>query len=233
MSKEKISIEKKRLDVDLWIIVLVTFGVYICYAMTGNQLTAYVKDSEISVVPRLLLNAVVQFGVAGAGITIVCLLRREKFTQFGLRKKNLIKAIFWTIISFIPYICCGCFMGQFDGWKPFSILITKDVLTSGIPFSIIGLAIIILVWGFFEGFNYVVICDKINKRYPSKNQWIDYGAAMCAIVCVLFHPISTTLFGIIEIITTVIAIYGMLIAKKKTDNAWGCVFAFCLIWNAI
>ena len=39
--------------------------------------------------------------------------------------------------------------------------------------------------------------------------------------------------GIIEIITTFIAIYGMLLVKKKTGNAWGCVFAFCLIWNAM
>ena len=35
------------------------------------------------------------------------------------------------------------------------------------------------------------------------------------------------------LITTFIAIYGMLIVKKKTGNAWGCVLAFCFIWNAL
>ena len=106
-------------------------------------------------------------------------------------------------------------------------------MNSGIPFSIIGMAIIILVWGFFEGFNYAVICEKINIRYPSKNKWLDSGAITCAIICILFHPLSILFWGIVELITTFIAIYGMLIVKKQTGNAWVCIFAFCFIWNAI
>ena len=89
------------------------------------------------------------------------------------------------------------------------------------------------VWGFFEGFNYAVVCEKIDRRYPSKKKWLDYGALTCAIICILLHPFSTSFWGIVEIITTFIAIYGMLIVRKKTGNAWGCVFAFCFIWNAI
>ena len=84
-----------------------------------------------------------------------------------------------------------------------------------------------------EGFNYVVICDKINRRYSCKNQWLDYGAITCAVVGVLFHPLSISFWGIVEMLTTFLAIYGMLIVKKKTGNAWGCVFAFCFIWNAL
>lgn len=100
-------------------------------------------------------------------------------------------------------------------------------------YSIIGMALIIAVWGFFEGFNYAVISEKINRRYPSKNQWLDYGALTCGIVCILFHPISISFWGMIEIITTFAAVYGMLMVRKKTENAWGCVFAFCFIWNAL
>ena len=233
MRKPQLSAEQKRLDIDLWIIALVTLGVFLLYAALGNQLNDFVTDSSISVVPRLLLNAAVQFGIAGLGVTIVCILRKEKFTQFGLTRKNLFMAIIGTITCFIPLICCVCMSGQFNGYHPFRILVTDDVIASGIPFSIIGMALIIAVWGFFEGFNYVVICDKINGRYPSKNQWLDYGAITCAIVCVLFHPVSVSLWGIAEVIATFIAIYGMLIVKKKTGNAWGCVFAFCFIWNAI
>lgn len=36
-----------------------------------------------------------------------------------------------------------------------------------------------------------------------------------------------------QILTTFAAIYGMLIVRKLTGNAWGCIFAFCFIWNAI
>ena len=233
MAKQQLSAEQKRLDTDIWIIALVTLGVFLFYAITGKQLMSFVANSNISVVPRLLLNVGVQFGVAGLGITIVCILRKEKFTQFGLTRNNVFKAIIWTIICFVPSILYVFLSGQFNGYQPFSILITDDVIASGIPFSIIGMALIIVVWGFFEGFNYAVICEKINRRYPSKKKWLDYGAITCAIICILFHPFSTSFWGIVEMITTFIAIYGMLMVKKQTGNAWGCVFAFCFIWNAI
>lgn len=233
MAKQQLSAEQKRLDTDIWIIALVTLGVFLFYAATGKQLMSFVANINISVVPRLLLNAGVQFGVAGLGITIVCILRKEKFTHFGLTRKNVFKAIIWTIIYFVPSILYVFLSGQFNGYQPFSILITDDVIASGIPFSIIGMALIIVVWGFFEGFNYAVICEKINRRYPSKKKWLDYGAITCAIICILFHPFSTSFWGIVEMITTFIAIYGMLMVRKQTGNAWGCVFAFCFIWNAI
>lgn len=233
MARKQLTVTQKQLDTDIWIIALVTLGVFLCYAATGDQLMNFAKNSNISVIPRLLLSAGVQFGVAGLGITIVCILRKEKFTQFGLRKKNIGKAIAGTVICFIPSICYIFASGQFNGYQPFSIMITDDVLSIGIPLSILGMALIVTVWGFFAGFNYVVICERINKRYPTKNQWLDYGAITCAITCILVHPFSTSFWGIVEIITTFVAIYGMLIVKKKTENAWGCVFAFCFIWNAL
>lgn len=233
MTKQSLTTEQKRLDTDIWIISLVTFGVFIVYSIIGSQLMNFVKNSDISVIPRLLLNASVQFGVAGLGITIVCILRKEKFTQYGLTKKNIGKTIVGTVICFLPSVCYIIASGQFKGYQPFNILITGDVIASDIPISILGMALIVVVWGFFEGFNYAVICEKINRRYPSDNEWLDYGAITCAIICILFHPFSISFLGIIEIITTFVSIYGMLIVKKKTENAWGCVFAFCFIWNAL
>ena len=233
MAKQALTVDQKRLETDIWIIALVTLGVFAVYSITGTQLMDFVKNHEIAVMPRLLLNAVVQFGVAGLGISLVCIMRKERFSQFGLKTKNIGKSIIGTVLCFVPNIGYVLASGQYKGYRPFSILITKDVLSAGVPISIIGMAIIVVVWGFFEGFNYVVICDKINKRYPSVNQWIDYGAITCAIVCILFHTISISFWGIIEIITTFAAIYGMLIVKKKTGNAWGCIFAFLFIWNAI
>ena len=233
MAKQQLSAEQKRLEMDIWIIALVTLGVFLCYAAMGNQLRDFVTDSSISDIPRLLLNAAIQFGVAGLGITIVCILRKEKFTHYGLIRKNAFKAIIGTVICFIPSICCIFISGQFSGYQPFCIFVADDVIASGFPSSIVGMALIVVVWGFFEGFNYAVVCEKIDRRYPSKKKWLDYGAITCAIICILLHPFSTSFWGIIEIITTFIAIYGMLIVRKQTGNAWGCVFAFFFIWNAI
>jgi len=233
MAKKPLSLEQKRLDIDLWIIALVTLGVFFGYAIMGNQLMEYVKNSEIPVVPRLLVSAAVQFGVAGLGITSVCILRKEKFMQFGLKKQNAFKAIIGSVVCFIPSICYIVVSGQYEGYQPFNVLIANDVLRSGFPINSLGILLIAIVWGFFEGFNYAVIGDKLNSRYPSKNQWLDVGAIICAVICLLFHPFSLSFRGSIEIITTFISIYGMLLVKKKTQNAWGCVFVFCFIWNAL
>lgn len=53
----------------------------------------FIMNKNISILPRLLLNAGIQFGVAGLGITIVCILRKESFTSFGLIRKNIFKSI--------------------------------------------------------------------------------------------------------------------------------------------
>lgn len=233
MRKRSLTAEEKRLDTDLWIIGLVTLVAFLGYVATGERLMDFVTDGSLHVLPRLLVNAAVQFGVAGLGITIVCILRKESFTRFGLRKENTLRAVVGTVLCFAPLLCCIVASGQFHGYHPFTIMITADVLAGGLPLSLLGMALIAVVWGFFEGFNYAVISEKINCRYPSENFWLDYGAITCAVVCVLFHPMVFTPWGIVEMATSFAAIYGMLLVKKRTGNAWGCVFAFCFIWNAI
>ncbi|MDY2523197.1 hypothetical protein SOP64_10755, partial [Weissella confusa] len=110
---------------------------------------------------------------------------------------------------------------------------TKELLVSRFPSTVIGILITAIVWGFFEGFNYVVISDKINKRYPTNYLWLDWGAIFCAILCIVIHgAIGLTVESIVEMISIVLIIYGMLLVKKLTGNAWGCVFVFVFLWNA-
>ncbi len=231
--KKELTKNQKRLDADLWIIAIVTMLVFSIYAVTGNKLMAFCKDSSVSVWPRLFAAAAVEYGIAGLGITIVCLLRKESFVSFGLKKENLLKAIAGTILCFVPYILFVFLTGQFNGYSPLTVMVSDDLAKAGIVTFILGTLIIALVWGFFEGFNYAVICEIIDRRYPLANKYLSWGAMVCAFMCILFHPFSISFLGIIEIITTFIAIYGMLIVRKITGNSWGCVFAFLFIWNAL
>lgn len=234
MKKSKsLTLEQKRVDVDIWIILIATFGTFLLYTAFREPLMVYIADSKEPVPLRLFLNAAFQFGIAGLGIAIVCVLRREKLSRFGLVKKNAVKSIIGAVGCFIPYFIYIFGSGRYTGYQPFQILITQDVVRSRFPINVLGLLLIVLVWGFFEGINYAVISDKLNIRYPCKNKWLDIGAITCASVCILFHSLDFSLFGIIEMLTTYVAIYGMLMVKKQTYNAWGCVFVFCFIWNAI
>ena len=227
--EQQIKERKKKLTIDLWIIALVTIAVYIVYGVFGSRIMSFCKNSDISVWPRLLTAAALEFGIAGLGITIVGLMRKESFASFGLRWENAIKAVLWTIVFFLPYILFIFLSGQFEGYEPLSIMVTPDLHKAGIVATIIGTLVIAVVWGFFEGFNYVVICEKINRRFPVKTKFFDWGALVVSIMGILFHPMSFSIQGIIEIVTTFIAIYGMLQVRKVYKNAWGCVFAFLFI----
>ena len=231
--EQQIKERKKKLTIDLWIIALVTIAVYIVYGVFGSRIMSFCKNSDISVWPRLLMAAALEFGIAGLGITIVGLMRKESFASFGLRWENAIKAVLWTIVFFLPYILFIFLSGQFEGYEPLSIMVTPDLHKAGIVATIIGTLVIAVVWGFFEGFNYVVICEKINRRFPVKTKFFDWGALVVSIMGILFHPMSFSIQGIIEIVTTFIAIYGMLQVRKVYKNAWGGVFAFLFIWNAL
>ena len=233
-SKKKIlTAEQKRMDVNLWIIVLAIMAVYCTYAMIGKNLNTFFDDSSVSVWPRLFVSAAFEFGLAGFGISLVCIFRKIPFTSFGLKKENTVKAVLGTVLCFIPYIVYIVLTGQFEGYEPLSVMVTPDLHKAGVLATIIGTFVIAVVWGFFEGFNYAVIAEIVSKRYPSKSKFFDMGALVCALMGIMFHPIHFDALGMVDFATTFVALYGMLMIRKYTKNSWGCVFAFLFIWNAI
>ena len=232
-SKRTLTLEQKRLDANLWIIALATMAVYFAYGAIGKQLMAFCKDSSISVWPRLLASAGFEFGIAGLGITLVCIIRKIPFVNFGLKKENAAKAIVGTVLCFLPHIFYVIISGQFEGYEPLSVMVTPDLHKAGIFATILGTLIIAVVWGFFEGFNYAVIAQFVSERYPVKSKWFDPGALVCTLMGIMFHPVHFDALGIVDLITTFVALYGMLMIRKYTKNSWGCVFAFLFIWNAI
>jgi len=231
--KHNLTAEQKELDVNLWIIALITMAVFCLYGAFGSGIIAFCKDSSISVWPRLLAAAGLEFGIAGLGITVVCIFRKIPFTAFGLKKENTLKAIIGTVICFIPHIAYIVLSGQFDGYTPLSIMVTPDLHKAGILTTLVGTLLVAVVWGFFEGFNYAVIAEFVSKRYPTKSRIFDMGALVCTLMGILFHPMHFDALGIVDIVTTFVALYGMLMVRKYTKNSWGCVFAFLFIWNAI
>ena len=59
-------------------------------------------------------------------------------------------------------------------------------------------------------------------------------AIVSGLVCVLIPGmVGFDLYTIFEALTTFIIIYGMLIVKEKTTNAWGCILIFLYFCNAI
>jgi len=234
MSTNNNTAVSKKASMDLWIILIITFIVLGIYMVFGSEIDNFVTNSQYPILIRTICIAFVQFGVAGLGISVVCFLRKEKFTDFGLHKDKALQSILLSVLAFVPNIIFTWTIGEFNRYLPFHrVNITDSLFQSSLPEAILGMIFVAAAWGFFEGFNYVVITDKINSCMPSKLWWLDWGAVICAVMCILIHgAIGLTPEGIIEMFTTLIAIYGMLMARKYTGNAWGCVFVFLFLWNA-
>jgi hypothetical protein len=227
---------KKKLDVDLWIIAIVSVLILVVYSVWNKSINEIVYNSSINIVLRVLfIGGLFQFGLAGLGITIVSIFRKESFLIHGLTLKNALPAILLSALCCVPDFIHNIIIGNVHAWLPFyDVNTTAEVLSSGFPANVLGMLITAVCWGFFEGFNYVVISDKISERYPSKNKLWDWGAFVCAIMCIVIHGVvGVTPKEIIDMFCTMILIYGMLIVRKTTGNAWGCVLIFILYWNAL
>lgn len=236
---EPITKERKRqLSIDLILILVLSFLGLAGFGLLDQviNLNSFVADTSINIVWRVLVVAVFgQFATAGLGITVVCLIRKEKFRSFGLNTKNLLPTIVFSALCCVPEILFYWSQGTLLPWCPFrQVHTTAEVLSSAFPYNVLGMLITATAWGFFEGFNYVVIRDKISELWPSKYKWFDWGALICAIMCIIIHwMVGVTPDAILEMLATMILIYGMLIVRKVTGNAWGCVLIFCLYWNAV
>jgi len=234
MAKGKVTAADRRLDADLWIIAIVSVIVLATYMAFQSQILAVGKNDSINVLLRVGLGAAFQFGLAGLGVIIVCIMRKEPFTIHGLQAEGTVRSIAWSLLCFVPYIVSAVATGNVRSYLPFqSVLTTRDVLASGFPTNVVGILITAVAWGFFEAFTYVVIADKINTRFPTRNRWLNWGAIIGAVFCILIHgAVGVTAESVIEMIAITVIIYGMILVKTCTHNAWGPIFIFLFLWNA-
>jgi hypothetical protein len=227
--------DQRKESIDLWIIALTTLVVIILFALTQESLMSYISANENPILSRLILVAMIEFGTAGLGIILVMIFRKESFPSHGLKVKGSLTSIVGALLCCVPTLVFRFAIGSLDTYLPFKqVMTTKEVLISPFPVNVIGMLITALAWGFFEGFNYIVLSDKLNTRFPAKHFWLNTGAIVSAVFCILIHGVvGVTFEGFIEMAVTMFLIYGMVMVRELTGNAWGAVFVFLFFWNAI
>ena len=126
---------KKQLDTDLWIIAGVSLLVLVIYTVFGREIDNIAADTEIPIVLRVLfMGGIFQFGIAGLGITIVAIVRKERFSDHGLTRKHLLPAIALSALCCVPDLLYNLFAGNVHTWLPFSdVQTTAEALESGFP----------------------------------------------------------------------------------------------------
>ena len=225
----------KKADKDLNIILISMAIPLIVFIFYKDDIMGFCKDLSVNIWLRFIPLMLIQFGLAGLGCVIIMLYRKEHFRDYGLVKLRFLQTIILSMAVCIPAFIFMLVNNEVDLYLPLQgCLLTREFLSRTFPINVIGYGLTLLVWGFFEGFNYVVISKKINERYPGGRKHIIYGAIVCGMLCILIHGmIGFDLYTLFEALTTFVIVYGMLMIKEKTGNAWGCILIFILFWNAI
>ena len=223
--------DKRKYGVDILILAL---SVVVAFAFIGVFYLLIKADlKSLPILIQTLFGGFTEYVLLGLGITIVCIFRKESFRSFGLKREKLLITILLSALVCLPALLREVLQSETITYFPFQgVNFTRPILASGFPVNVIGMLIIITAWGFFEGFSYVVLYDRINKLLPAKNLFLNWGAIICGIFCLLIHIALGQTYGI-NGITTFIIIYGMLVVYRYTGNAWGCVLIYCFYWNAI
>ncbi len=227
-------LQKRKTLIDLIVICVITMIVLGIFITIQDTVEIFARDTGVHILLRTAVMALMQFCTAGLGIMLVMLIREESFISYGLRKANMLKSLVFCTLAFVPNIIFGLAAEQIDSYLPFqNVWMTSELRSGNFAIGAAGYLIIAVAWGFFEGFNYAVICEKINILLPVKNKWLNWGAIICGVMCILIHGmIGVTPENIIEMLTVFFAIYGMLVTKTVTGNAWGCIFVFVFLRNA-
>lgn len=233
--KQGLSSQQKEADQDLNILALLTFLPLIGFLTFQEPIVSFSRNPDHSLWMRLFVLALCQFSLAGLGSGAVLIYRKEGLQKYGLVGKEIFLTLLQTALITLPLLIFLIASGQVHSYLPFqSILLTKEVLASPFPFNFLGYLFISLIWGFWEGFNYVLIAQKINLRYPqNENRLWNLGAFVCALICLLVHGmIGFDFLSLFQEVTVFILIYGMLQVHRRTGNAWGCILIFFFLWNA-
>ena len=234
MNKEIKDIEQIKAKKDLKIIFLSLLIPVILYVIFEGSIMDFVKTSSLNVWIKCLPIILIQFGMSGLGILIVIFYRKEKLKEYGLIRKNFFKTLLFSFLVCIPHFVYLLLNGKVNSYFPLQgSIVTRIFIASEFPTNILGYILCVIIWGFLEGLFYPAVSKKINTIHPYKNKLLNYGAMVCGIICILIHGmIGFDLNTIFEAATTFILVYGMLIIKEETGNAWGCILISVLFWNA-
>lgn len=224
---------KKYIKKDIVVILTVSFFSAALYLTLEGTIMDYGRDVSHPLFLRFLPVLLIQFGMSCLGILIVFLKNQERLSTYGLVRHHALQSVLGCLAVSVPTVAFLFAANEIHGFLPFQgMFLTKEILNAPLPFNVIGYLVIALTWGLGEGMFYVVLADKINQlRKP--HRLFNAGALVCALISIAIHGmIGFDLMTLLEALATFILMYGSLVVRDRTGNAWGNILIFFAIWNA-
>lgn len=227
---------KKEEDVkkDIAIIMTVSFVSAVFYLALEGPIMDFGRDASHPLFLRFLPVWLIQFGMSCLGVLIVLVKNREDLAAYGLVQRHVWQSLAGCLLVSLPTVAFLYATKGIGRFLPFQgMFLTKEILYTPVPYCLIGYLVIAMTWGFGEGLFYVVLSKKIDLLYRPR-KLLDPGALICAVIAVAIHGmIGFDLTTLLEALTTFILMYGSLVIRQKTENAWGNIIIFFVIWNAL
>ncbi len=167
--------------------------------------------------------ALYQFTLEGLAVLFVLIARREHLADYGFVHRRSIASVATGILFAALYDLAKSWNTGDIMWIPFrrhsGIRIS---LAAGIPVSIIGIALTLVVWGFFEAFFGVFFARKVNQVFGNNPcRWLSPGALGFAVFNGLIH--FSIGQGFQGFAFSFASGYAIAVIPSSSGNAWGSV----------
>jgi hypothetical protein len=169
----------------------------------------------------VLTLAAFQFSSEGLVPIILIAVRHEHFSDYRFSRRNLISSIVVAVLLALLYdaglsLHAGSWM-----WIPLRRHnAVRNSLAAGFPLELVGLSIVVTVWGFLEAFFGVFFAKKVNQFLDhSGNGWLTPGALAFGLFNGVLHAAIGQ--GLTGFVASFASGYAIAVIPAVTKNAWG------------
>lgn len=165
--------------------------------------------------------AVFQFLLEGLAPLTLMALRRERFSCYGLVRRNLGPSLALGLALAVVYDLALSWHAGALLWIPLRRQpAVRMSLAAGFPLGLVGLAVTTFTWGFLEGFFGVYFARKMNVALGHSGcGWFAPGAVAFALFNGGVHLIVGQ--GFQGFVTSFASGYAIAVVPAITGNAWG------------
>ncbi len=220
-------IRNKNIIIDLVIFGLITLISVVVVVNFNSQLRSLTGILDVFITPMA------QFSIAGLGAVIVMFIRKEKFTNYRFVRSNIIKPLLLGLASVVAFLIYTYFTNGGISWMPFKqVHETSVAFRLQFPLNVIGLTLIAIAWGFFEGFTWIFASQKINSMFNIRNPFLRPAALGVIAVNIIIHASLGQNIDLKWIASSIIT-YIVITIPELTKNSWGSIVIFFGLWNAL
>ena len=165
--------------------------------------------------------ATYQFMFEGLALLLIMLVRRERFSDYGFTWRNAGKSVALALVLAAVYDLAMSWHANALLWIPLRRQPAVHMsLAIGFPLSLVGLAVTVAAWGFFEAFFGVFFARRLNQALGHNGRgWLSPGVVGFALFNGLIH--LTVHQGISGFIGSFASGYAIAVIPGVTENAWG------------